>query len=50
MKPMVRLVSKAPELGVSENTVKTYVRRIFAKTAVHARQELIDLLDEFEGA
>lgn len=40
----------AEKLGVSENTVKTYVRRIFAKTAVHARQELIDLLDEFEGA
>ena len=39
----------AEKLGVSENTVKTYVRRIFAKTAVHARQELIDLLDEFEG-
>jgi DNA-binding CsgD family transcriptional regulator len=34
------------QLGVSQNTVKTHVRHIYAKLDIHDRQELIDLASE----
>lgn len=33
-------------LSISENTTKTHVKRIYAKTDVHSRRELMDLIDE----
>ncbi|ANE23126.1 hypothetical protein AAY81_08415 [Denitrobacterium detoxificans] len=33
----------ATELGISKSTVDTHLRRIYGKTGVHSRQELIDL-------
>ena len=36
-------------LVVSQNTVKTHVRHIYAKLDVHGRQELLDVLREIEG-
>ena len=33
----------AAELYISKSTVDTHLRRIYAKTGVHSRQELIDL-------
>ena len=38
------------QLVVSQNTVKTHVRHIYAKLDVHGRQELLDVLRETEGA
>ena len=35
----------AESLGVSKSTVDTHLRRIYAKTGVHSRQELLDLSD-----
>jgi len=32
-------------LFVSENTVRTHVKRIYAKLDVHKKQELVDLLE-----
>ena len=32
------------ELFVSHNTLKTHVHHIYAKTGVHSRQELLELL------
>ena len=32
-------------LCVSESTVRTHIRRIYEKTEVHSKQELIDLID-----
>lgn len=32
-------------LCLSRNTVKTYVKRVYTKTGVHGKQELIDLVD-----
>lgn len=34
------------KLYISENTVRTYVKNIYAKLDVHSKQELLDLLDE----
>ncbi|WP_143412139.1 helix-turn-helix transcriptional regulator [Arabiibacter massiliensis] len=34
------------KLFISENTVRTYVKNIYAKLDVHSKQELLDLLDE----
>lgn len=36
-------------IGVSQNTVKTHVRHIYAKLDVHNRQELLDLYGEDGG-
>lgn len=38
----------ADELVISKNTVRTHMKSIFAKTGVHARQELIDLVETAE--
>lgn len=35
----------AVQLSLSESTVKTYLRRIYAKCDVHSREELLDLLE-----
>ena len=32
---------------VSESTVRTHIRRIYEKTEVHSKQELIDLIDRY---
>lgn len=37
-------------LFVSENTVRSHVRNIYAKLEVHTRQQLIDLVEEERGA
>lgn len=34
----------AAELDISENTVKTHVKRIYGKLGVHSKQEVIDLV------
>lgn len=36
------------ELTLSKNTVRTHVKNVFAKTNVHSKQELIDLVYLFE--
>ncbi len=36
----------ADQLCVSQNTVKTHVRHIYAKLDIHTRQELLDLVQE----
>ena len=33
------------ELTLTRNTVKTYIKRIYAKLNVHSQQELIDLVE-----
>lgn len=38
--------SLAEKHVISLNTVKTHLRRIYEKTGVHSRQELLDLIDE----
>lgn len=40
----------AEELVVSENTIRTHSKRIYAKLAIHKRQELIDLVTIFNPA
>lgn len=42
------LEKTADMLGISINTVRTHMRSIYNKLAIHSRQELIDLLDEQE--
>lgn len=37
----------AGTLCVSESTVRTHIRRIYEKTEVHSKQELIDLIDRY---
>ena len=37
----------AGELVVSENTVRTHQKRIYAKLGVHKKQELLDLIEAF---
>ncbi len=39
------LEKTAELLGISINTVRTHMRSIYGKLAIHSRQELIDLLD-----
>ena len=38
----------AETLYLSENTVKTYRKRIYQKLGVHDKQELLDLIDAHE--
>ncbi len=44
------LEKTAELLGISINTVRTHMRSIYGKLAIHSRQELIDLLDGQQGA
>lgn len=37
----------AEELVVSENTIRTHSKRIYAKLAIHKKQELLDLIEAF---
>lgn len=39
----------AEELVISKNTVRTHTKSIFAKTGVHSRQELIDVVELTEA-
>lgn len=49
MVPSLLMVEKtANMLGISINTVRTHMRSIYNKLAIHSRQELIDLLDRQE--
>ena len=38
----------AEELIVSENTIRTHSKRIYAKLAIHKKQELLDLIESFD--
>lgn len=38
----------AENLVVSENTIRTHSKRIYAKLAIHKKQELLDLINEFQ--
>lgn len=38
----------AEDLVVSENTIRTHSKRIYAKLAIHKKQELLDLIESFE--
>lgn len=40
----------AAELEVSENTVRTHAKRIYAKLGIHSKQELGDLIAQFRPA
>lgn len=40
----------AEELVVSENTIRTHSKRIYAKLDIHKKQELLDLIDSFDPA
>ena len=37
----------ADELGISHNTVRGYIKNVYAKCDVHSRQDLIDLIESF---
>ena len=41
------VVRIAEELVVSENTIRTHSKRIYAKLNIHKKQELTDLIDSF---
>ena len=38
----------AAQLVVSENTIRTHSKRIYAKLDIHKKQDLIDLINEFD--
>ena len=40
----------AEHLGVSENTVRTHTKRIYAKLDIHKKQQLIELVRTFDPA
>ncbi len=42
------VVRIAEELTVSENTIRTHSKRIYTKLAIHKKQELLDLIDQFD--
>lgn len=35
---------------VSENTIRTHCRRLYAKLGIHKKQELLDLVGSFDPA
>ena len=37
------------ELHLSQNTVHTHIKRIYDKTDLHSRQEILDYLNEYGG-
>lgn len=37
----------AEQLVVSENTIRTHSKRIYAKLDIHKKQKLVDLLETF---
>lgn len=39
----------AEKLVISENTVRTHNKHIYTKLDIHSRQELLDLLESFDG-
>ena len=39
-------ISIGEKLYISENTVRTYVKNIYAKLDIHSKQELLDRLEE----
>lgn len=41
------VVRIAEQLEVSENTVRTHAKRIYAKLDIHSKQELSDLVRSF---
>lgn len=51
---MVLLGRDAPsiseELCISANTVKTHIKRIYRKVDIHSRQELADMVEDFENS
>ena len=51
---MVMLGRDAPsiseELCISSNTVKTHIKRIYRKADIHSRQELADMVEDFESS
>ena len=38
----------AEDLVVSENTIRTHSKRIYAKLDIHKKQELLDLIESFD--
>lgn len=40
----------AEDLVVSENTIRTHCRRLYAKLGVHKKQEFLDLVRSFDPA
>lgn len=40
----------AEDLVVSENTIRTHCRRLYAKLGIHKKQELLDLVGSFDPA
>jgi DNA-binding NarL/FixJ family response regulator len=42
------VASVAERLVVTENTVRTHMKRIYSKLAIHKRQELLDLLEALD--
>ena len=43
----VQIKELARQFHVSESTIRTHTRRIFEKTCIHSKQELIDLVDKY---
>ncbi|MFD0702480.1 hypothetical protein DMP06_00400 [Slackia equolifaciens] len=41
------MASIAEELFISNNTVKTHVRRLYAKLGIHKKQELLDIVNNY---
>ena len=38
----------AEDLVVTENTIRTHSKRIYAKLDIHKKQELLDLIESFD--